>query len=211
MVLRRQFTDLGVQRLESTAGRLHRTRAAASPLWQEYAEISAPIVLFAGAAAPGRLRGGAVDCIDLDLAGPRLLVAAAFHDARGFFLESYSRRTLLGFGIDLNFVQDNQSYSKHRGTVRGLHYQSPPYAQAKLIRVVRGRIVDVVVDVRRGSPTYGGWAKAELSAENGHQLLVPVGFLHGFLTNLRLSQVAPGGRPRSSVARATGSARPLKC
>jgi dTDP-4-dehydrorhamnose 3,5-epimerase len=82
-----------------------------------------------------------VDCIDLDLAGPRLLVAAAFHDARGFFLESYSRRTLLGFGIDLNFVPDNQSYSKRRGTVRGLHYQSPPYAQAKLVRLGKGGTV----------------------------------------------------------------------
>jgi dTDP-4-dehydrorhamnose 3,5-epimerase len=97
-------------------------------------------------------------------------------------LESYSQRTLQGFGIDLHFVQDNHSYSKHRGTVRGLHYQSPPNAQAKLVRVARGRIMDVVVDVRRGSPSYGRSATVELSADNGQQLLIPVGFLHGLLT-----------------------------
>lgn len=89
---------------------------------------------------------------------------------------------LLEAGIDLDFIQDNHSLSAERGVVRGLHFQAPPHAQDKLVRVVRGRILDVAVDIRRGSPNYGRFFSIELSAENGLQLLVPKGFLHGFAT-----------------------------
>jgi len=117
-----------------------------------------------------------------EISGPRVFTPALFHDSRGSFAETYNRRTLAALGLDLEFVQDNQSHSVEVGTVRGLHYQRPPFAQAKLVRVVHGRILDVVVDVRRGSPSYGRWVSAELSAENGTQLYAPVGFLHGFVT-----------------------------
>ena len=113
---------------------------------------------------------------------PALLVPKRFGDDRGFFAETYSRRKYLEYGIDLEFVQDNHSVSQEIGTLRGLHFQAPPHAQAKLIRCVRGAIFDVVVDIRRGSPAYGKWEGYKLTAENGHQLYVPVGFAHGFLT-----------------------------
>ena len=103
-------------------------------------------------------------------------------DARGWFVETYNRETYAGLGIDVAFVQDNHSLSAPAFTLRGLHFQTPPRGQDKLVRCVRGRIFDVAVDVRAGSPTYGRWVGAELSAENGHQLFVPVGFAHGFLT-----------------------------
>jgi len=119
---------------------------------------------------------------DTPLPGVKLLTPARFGDARGFFSESYSRRVLADHGITLDFVQDNHSLSAQAGTVRGLHFQSPPHAQDKLVRCGRGRLFDVAVDVRRGSPTYGQWYGAELSFENGKQLLVPAGFLHGFVT-----------------------------
>lgn len=119
---------------------------------------------------------------DTPLPGVKLLTPARFGDARGFFSESYSRRVLAGHGITLDFVQDNHSMSAQAGTVRGLHFQAPPHAQDKLVRCGRGRLFDVAVDVRRGSPTYGQWFGAELSFENGKQLLVPAGFLHGFVT-----------------------------
>ncbi|MAZ20502.1 dTDP-4-dehydrorhamnose 3,5-epimerase [Roseovarius sp.] len=105
-----------------------------------------------------------------------------FGDHRGFFSESYSAKVFVDHGIDLVFVQDNHSLSATVGTVRGLHFQSPPHAQGKLVRCGKGKIFDVAVDVRRGSPTYGQWYGAELSFENGKQLLVPAGFLHGFMT-----------------------------
>jgi dTDP-4-dehydrorhamnose 3,5-epimerase len=103
-------------------------------------------------------------------------------DERGFFVETYSKLTLAEAGIDLNFVQDNLSHSRQVGTLRGLHYQTPPFAQAKLVQVIRGRILDVAVDIRRASATFGKHVAAELSAENGEQILVPVGFAHGFCT-----------------------------
>jgi dTDP-4-dehydrorhamnose 3,5-epimerase len=103
-------------------------------------------------------------------------------DARGFFSETYSRRRLAEAGFDADFVQDNHSLSVEAGVVRGLHFQSPPHAQAKLVRVVRGAILDVAVDIRRGSPTWGDHAAVELSAANWRQLLVPEGFAHGFVT-----------------------------
>ena len=103
-------------------------------------------------------------------------------DARGWFTEVYSERAYAARGIDVRFVQDNHSLSASRYTLRGLHFQTPPHGQDKLVRCIRGRILDVAVDVRAGSPTYGKWVAAELSAENGRQLFVPVGFAHAFLT-----------------------------
>ena len=103
-------------------------------------------------------------------------------DQRGFFAETYSRRKYSELGIEDEFVQDNHSLSREVGTLRGLHFQAPPHAQAKLVRCGRGAIFDVAVDIRRGSPTYGQWKGYELSAENGNQLYIPVGFAHGFVT-----------------------------
>jgi len=105
-----------------------------------------------------------------------------FGDHRGFFSETWNKVTWAAHGIDLDFVQDNHSLSATQGTLRGLHYQAPPHAQDKLVRVIAGSILDVAVDIRVGSPTYAKWVGVELSADNGKQLLVPKGFLHGFLT-----------------------------
>jgi dTDP-4-dehydrorhamnose 3,5-epimerase len=110
------------------------------------------------------------------------LVPKVFRDARGAFCEAYSKRALDAAGLALTFVQDNHSISHARGVVRGLHFQSHPYAQGKLVRVLRGSIFDVAVDLRRGSPTYGQHVSAVLSAENWEQLWIPVGFAHGFCT-----------------------------
>lgn len=103
-------------------------------------------------------------------------------DARGWFTETYNQERFATLGINCTFVQDNHSLSAPAYTLRGLHFQTPPYAQDKLVRCIRGRIFDVAVDVRKGSHTYGRWVGAELSAENGDQLFVPVGFAHGFVT-----------------------------
>lgn len=111
-----------------------------------------------------------------------VIIPKRFTDLRGFFGETYSRRRYAEIGIDVVFVQDNHSLSRAVGTLRGLHFQAPPAAQGKLVRCGRGAIFDVAVDIRRGSPTYGQWEGHELSAENGHQLYVPVGFAHGFVT-----------------------------
>lgn len=111
-----------------------------------------------------------------------LITPPRFGDDRGWFSESYNAAKLAAAGISTVFVQDNHSMSAEIGTLRGLHYQSPPHAQDKLVRCSRGVIFDVAVDIRRGSPSYGQWVGVELSAENGRQLLVPKGFLHGFVT-----------------------------
>ncbi len=111
-----------------------------------------------------------------------LITPRRFGDHRGYFAETWNRRAMAQAGIDLDFVQDNHSLSREAGTLRGLHYQSPPHAQAKLVRCGRGRLFDVAVDIRIGSPSYGQWVGAELSADNGAQLLIPAGFLHGFVT-----------------------------
>ena len=105
-----------------------------------------------------------------------------YGDDRGWFMETYNRQKFQSFGVNYDFVQDNHSLSKSAGTIRGLHFQNPPFAQAKLVRCLRGRIFDVAIDIRKGSPTYGKWLGAELSAENACQLLIPVGFAHGFMT-----------------------------
>jgi len=118
----------------------------------------------------------------LDIPGVVLLTPPRFGDGRGWFSETWNARRMAEAGLDLTFCQDNHSLSRDAGTLRGLHYQAPPFAQTKLVRCTAGRIFDVAVDARAGSPTYGRWCGAELSAENGKQLLVPQGFLHGFLT-----------------------------
>lgn len=112
----------------------------------------------------------------------RLITPRRHGDPRGWFTEVYSVPAFAAMGIHCTFVQDNHSLSVPAFTLRGLHFQAPPRAQDKLVRCVRGRIWDVTVDVRAGSPTFGQWVGAELSADNGHQLFVPVGFAHGFLT-----------------------------
>jgi len=112
----------------------------------------------------------------------KLLVLQKHGDSRGFFSETYNRRDFAALGIGLEFVQDNQALSAPAGTVRGLHYQLAPAAQAKLVRVTRGRIFDVAVDIRRGSPSFGKFASSELSAEEWNQLYVPAGFAHGYCT-----------------------------
>ena len=118
----------------------------------------------------------------LRIDGPRVLHPRRHEDGRGFFMESWSRERFAAVGLDVDFVQDNHSCSHAVGTVRGLHFQAPPWAQAKLVRVLRGRIWDVVVDVRLGSDSYGEWDAVELSASTGDQLFVPAGFAHGFCT-----------------------------
>ena len=119
-----------------------------------------------------------------------LLTPRRFEDARGWFVETYHREKWRRAGVEDDFAQDNHSLSRPVGTIRGLHFQAPPHAQAKLIRCVSGRILDVAVDIRRGSPSYGAWRAAELSAENGHQLYIPAGFAHGFVTLEADSEVA---------------------
>lgn len=112
----------------------------------------------------------------------KILWPNRFADDRGFFSETWNQRALAEQGLAFDFIQENQSLSKTVGTIRGLHFQAPPRAQDKLVRVVRGRIFDVAVDIRKGSPTYGQWVGAEISAEAWNQILVPAGFAHGFCT-----------------------------
>jgi dTDP-4-dehydrorhamnose 3,5-epimerase len=112
----------------------------------------------------------------------KVLVPKQFKDHRGFFSEVYNRKALRDVGVDCEFVQDNHSLSVEKGVLRGLHYQLPPMAQDKLIRVVRGAILDVAVDVRRNSPTFGKHVAVENTSDNWRQIFVPVGFAHGFVT-----------------------------
>ncbi|OYX06581.1 MAG: dTDP-4-dehydrorhamnose 3,5-epimerase, partial [Rhizobiales bacterium 32-66-8] len=112
----------------------------------------------------------------------KIIQPKRFGDHRGFFSETYSRSAFAEAGITLAFVQDNHSLSAAVGTLRGLHFQAPPFAQDKLVRVPRGRILDVAVDIRASSPDFGRFVAVELSAENWRQLLVPAGFAHGFIT-----------------------------
>lgn len=110
------------------------------------------------------------------------IIPRRFGDDRGYFSESWNKDSWSKAGIALDFTQDNHSLSAEKGVLRGLHFQAPPRAQDKLVRVVTGAVLDVAVDIRKGSPTYGEWVAVEITAEKGNQLLVPKGFLHGFLT-----------------------------
>lgn len=127
---------------------------------------------------------------ETELEGVVEVTPRRFSDARGHFTETYNADLLAGFGITTVFCQDNQSYSADAGTVRGLHFQAPPAAQAKLVRVLQGEILDVAVDIRNGSPSYGRWVGVTLSADAGNQLFIPAGFLHGFVTRVPDCQVA---------------------
>lgn len=125
----------------------------------------------------------------LGLDGVFEIIPRKFGDDRGFFSETYKIEALRNAGIDLNFVQDNHSYSAAKGVMRGLHYQLPPFAQDKLLRVIRGSILDVAVDIRKSSSTFGKWVAQEVSAEKWNQILVPKGFAHGFITLVENTEV----------------------
>lgn len=118
----------------------------------------------------------------LEIPDIKIISPVRHGDERGFFSETYNKQAFVAAGIDLDFVQDNHSMSPQAGTLRGLHYQAAPFAQDKLVRVVSGRILDVAVDLRSGSPTFGKWVAAEISADKWNQILVPVGFAHGICT-----------------------------
>ena len=120
--------------------------------------------------------------IDTKIEGVCIIEPEVFGDNRGWFMETWSDKKLKDLGIDVTFVQDNQSYSAKKGILRGLHFQMDPMAQAKLVRVVRGAVMDVAVDLRKGSPTYLQYVTVELSAENKRQFFIPRGFAHGFVT-----------------------------
>ena len=117
-----------------------------------------------------------------NLPGVRIIIPQRFSDERGFFYEVFNKSTFEAAGISFCPVQENQSLSRSPGTVRGLHFQNRPHAQGKLVRVIRGRVFDVAVDIREGSPTFGRWVGAELTADRGEQMLIPEGFAHGFCT-----------------------------
>jgi dTDP-4-dehydrorhamnose 3,5-epimerase len=123
-----------------------------------------------------------IEVRELELAGVYEIMPQRFADHRGFFSETYNAASLAAQGIDLVFIQDNHSLSRTAGVLRGLHYQLPPFAQDKLVRVVRGAILDVAVDIRKSSATFGSWLALEVSAEKWNQILVPKGFAHGFVT-----------------------------
>lgn len=120
--------------------------------------------------------------VPTEIADVKLIVPKINRDHRGFFSETYNKAGLASLGADLEFVQDNHSLSVERGVIRGLHFQIPPFAQDKLVRVIRGSVFDVAVDIRRGSPTYGKHVARVISAADWNQFLVPIGFAHGFCT-----------------------------
>ncbi|MEX2671531.1 MAG: dTDP-4-dehydrorhamnose 3,5-epimerase [Phycisphaeraceae bacterium] len=120
--------------------------------------------------------------VETEIPDVKLITPKKFGDHRGFFSETYNSKALAEAGVDLDFVQDNHSLSAEKGVIRGLHFQIPPFAQDKLVRVIRGAILDVAVDIRQSSPTFGKHVTAELTADNWTQILVPKGFAHGFIT-----------------------------
>ena len=120
--------------------------------------------------------------IETKLEGVYIIEPQVFGDQRGYFMETWSTRNFEEMGLQYDFVQDNQSFSAQKGILRGIHFQNAPAAQAKLVRVTRGAVLDVAVDLRKGSPTYKQWEAVELSAENKQMLYIPKGFLHGFVT-----------------------------
>lgn len=130
-----------------------------------------------------------LEIFDTSLPSVVLIKPQRHGDKRGFFEETWNKNALAAAGVDIDFIQDNHSYSEEVGTLRGLHYQSPPHAQDKLVRCSQGAIFDVAVDIRKSSPVYGQWYGVELTRENGYQLLVPKGFLHGFVTLLPDTEV----------------------
>ncbi|GAB6189636.1 dTDP-4-dehydrorhamnose 3,5-epimerase [Marinitoga arctica] len=119
---------------------------------------------------------------ETEIKGLYIIEPTVYGDNRGWFMETYSKKILKEKGIKIDFVQDNHSYSANKGTLRGIHYQNYPMAQTKLIRCTKGKILDIAVDLRKGSPTYKKWIAIELTEENKKQLLIPKGFGHGFLT-----------------------------
>ena len=123
-----------------------------------------------------------MNVIETKLPGVVIVEPQVFGDHRGWFMESWSQKTMEAHGLNCDFVQDNQSYTARKGTLRGIHFQQYPMAQTKLVRVTRGAVMDVAVDLRKDSPTYRQWVAVELSAENKKQLLIPQGFGHAFLT-----------------------------
>jgi dTDP-4-dehydrorhamnose 3,5-epimerase len=128
------------------------------------------------------LDGGGKSIIKTDLPGVLILAPQVFGDGRGWFLESWSRKDMEAEGLFYDFVQDNHSYSAAKGTLRGIHFQRGECAQAKIVRCVRGAVMDVAIDLRRGSPSFAEWVSVELSAENKREFLIPRGFGHAFLT-----------------------------
>lgn len=122
-----------------------------------------------------------MELINTGIEGLWVIQPKVFADARGYFFESYNKELFTKNNLDLNFVQDNQSLS-HKGVLRGLHFQNPPFAQGKLVRVITGAVYDVAVDIRKNSPTYGKYFGAELTEENKMMMYIPEGFAHGFLT-----------------------------
>ncbi|NNV18883.1 dTDP-4-dehydrorhamnose 3,5-epimerase [Brucella pseudogrignonensis] len=125
----------------------------------------------------------------LELDGVLEIIPRKIGDDRGFFSEAYNAKTVGAAGISLHFVQDNHSFSAAKGVLRGLHYQLPPYTQDKLVRVIRGAILDVAVDIRKSSPTFGKWMSLEVSEKKWNQILVPKGFAHGFITLVENTEV----------------------
>ena len=123
-----------------------------------------------------------MEVIKTPLDGVLIIKPDVHGDHRGYFMETYQKEKYAALGITNDFVQDNMSFSAHKGTLRGLHYQNNPFAQAKLVSCTRGKVIDVAVDIRKGSPNYGKWTSVELSAENFLQFYIPQGFAHGFLT-----------------------------
>jgi dTDP-4-dehydrorhamnose 3,5-epimerase len=122
-----------------------------------------------------------MEVVETKLKGVLVIKPKVFEDARGYFFESYNEKLFKQMGLNLNFVQDNQSLSQ-RGVLRGLHFQNPPYAQGKLVRVITGSVYDVAVDIRENSPTYGEWFGLELNEKNKWMMYIPEGFAHGFAT-----------------------------
>lgn len=123
-----------------------------------------------------------MNVIETDIPGVLIIEPDVHGDHRGYFMETYSKQRYAQFGIDVEFVQDNMSFSAQKGTLRGLHWQNAPMAQSKLVSCTKGVVIDVAVDIRKGSPTYKKWVSVELSAENKRQFFIPQGFAHGFLT-----------------------------
>lgn len=123
-----------------------------------------------------------MNVIETAIPGVLIIEPDVHGDHRGYFMETYSKQRYAEFGIDVEFVQDNMSFSAQKGTLRGLHWQNAPMAQSKLVSCTKGKVIDVAVDIRKGSPTYKQWVSVELSEENKRQFFIPQGFAHGFLT-----------------------------